>query len=85
MMMDMDVGGGAALSDFDEDSEPAPKKTTARSKKAPAPAKKAPAKKAPAKRGKKAAVSVTHFHNVDDLLMYGIPFVVIRRRGRRRR
>lgn len=79
--MDMDIGGGAALSDFDEGSEPAPKKTAARGKKAAAPAKKAPAKKAPAKRGKKAAVSVTHFHNIDDWLMYGVPFIVVRRRG----
>ena len=61
MMMEMDFNGGAAGSDFDEESEPAPKKTTARGQKAAAPAKKAPAKKAPAKRGKKAVVSASAF------------------------
>ena len=58
--MDVDVGGDDGELDFDSDPEPAPKKTTARGKKA-APAKKAPAKKAPAKRGKKAVVSNSGF------------------------
>ncbi|TRM67043.1 Metallo-dependent phosphatase-like protein [Schizophyllum amplum] len=56
MKMDVDVGHGA--SDFDEESDPPPKKRKAPAKKAAAPAKKAaaPAKKAPARgRGKKVA------------------------------
>lgn len=50
MVVDFEAVGSSS-----EDFQPAPKKTTARGKKAAAaPAKKAPAKKAPAKRGKRA-------------------------------
>jgi double-strand break repair protein MRE11 len=64
MMMDVDVGGSDEGSDFDSESEPAPKKTTTRGKKAAvAPAKKAPAKKAPAKKGKKSAAVSSRMTN----------------------
>ena len=58
MLQDMDVPTRAQADSDEEEEEPAPKKTTARGKKA-APVKKAPAKKAPARRRKKAVVSVT--------------------------